>query len=316
MFIASMPCVGEVGRVALERVARSARVAASARASRRAVSLAEPRRHADAAVSTATAGRGRRAARATLERSRRPTPAILQVDRELVVAAELRVEVGEAGHASPARRSAGVAVHADPPGDAPRRPSAASWTSTTSPSAESQASVSSPRAPRSRAWRNAGIVFSGCIGPGAPVGERDRAPRPWVGLPERGERQASPALPLKGATSRADTCAWRPSRRNARAAGPSGSGPADLTVRVCADDDGRGAYRFRCPSLPRAPCSTTRAPAICALLVSRRRRREVVAASRPSSRAPDRPAAHARRPARLPPPAQARRLGRSSLADR
>lgn len=42
---------------------------------------------------------------------------------------------------------------------------------------------------------------------------------------------------------------------------------ADLTVRICADDDARGAYRFRCPRCERAVLHEA-TPAVCALLVS------------------------------------------------
>ncbi len=41
---------------------------------------------------------------------------------------------------------------------------------------------------------------------------------------------------------------------------------ADLTVKICADDD-RGAYRFRCPRCERAVLHDATS-AICALLVS------------------------------------------------
>lgn len=42
---------------------------------------------------------------------------------------------------------------------------------------------------------------------------------------------------------------------------------ADLTVRVCADDDELGAYRFQCPRCDHAVLHEA-SPAICALLVS------------------------------------------------
>lgn len=42
---------------------------------------------------------------------------------------------------------------------------------------------------------------------------------------------------------------------------------ADLTVRTCADDEGRGAYRFRCPRCEGSVLHDA-TPAICALLVS------------------------------------------------
>lgn len=48
----------------------------------------------------------------------------------------------------------------------------------------------------------------------------------------------------------------------------------DLTVRVCADDDGRGTYRFRCPACDAAVVHDA-TPAICALLASVGVREEV-----------------------------------------
>jgi hypothetical protein len=48
----------------------------------------------------------------------------------------------------------------------------------------------------------------------------------------------------------------------------------ELTVRVCADDDGRGAYRFRCPACSSAVVHEA-TPAICALLTSVGVREEV-----------------------------------------
>jgi hypothetical protein len=48
----------------------------------------------------------------------------------------------------------------------------------------------------------------------------------------------------------------------------------DVTVRMCADDEGWGAYRFRCPACAAAVAHEA-TPAICALLTSVGVRKEI-----------------------------------------
>ena len=105
-----------------------------------------------------------------------PTPGGLQVERQLVVGAELAVELGE-----PGARRGGRAAAAAPGSTRSRRQrtrrTTASWTSTTSPSPVSQASDSSPVAPALEGPAEGRERVLGQLGPGPPVGEGDRPPR-------------------------------------------------------------------------------------------------------------------------------------------
>ena len=84
----------------------------------------------------------------------------------------------------------------------------------------------------------------------------------------------------------------------------------DLTVRVCADDE-RGSYCFRCPDCRQAVAKEA-SRRIVDLLVSSGVRMQVWRLPGRAERVADRPAAHARRPPRLPPAPRRQRPGSRS----
>lgn len=75
------------------------------------------------------------------------------------------------------------------------------------------------------------------------------------------------ALPLKGPGWRVDHDLVATIKAECPRCGAVRLRVPDLTVRVCVDDESRGAYRFRCPACDRSVVHTA-TPAICALLAS------------------------------------------------
>jgi hypothetical protein len=76
-----------------------------------------------------------------------------------------------------------------------------------------------------------------------------------------------PRIGVKEARSRAETTDVATIKAACPGCGDVKLRVADLTVRICADDDERGAYRFRCPRCEHAVLHEATS-AICALLVS------------------------------------------------
>ena len=262
--------------------------------------------------STPTAGRAAPAAPATSS-STAAGGGVVDVERQLVVGAELGVQVGEPGHVELRQLGGG---RSGPPACAasPRR-ATAPWTSTTSPSALRRASDSRPRAPRLERPPEGGQGVLGRVGAGAPVGEGDRRGLWRIHGPIVTRSRTGTSRAQVAPARRADACTQvghERSGRWARMTTVRAQCPAcgdvqlhidDLTVRVCTDDDVPSAYRFRCPE-----CDPDRAPggepADRGSPRVRRRSAGDVALARRARRAPCRPAADPRRPPR---PARAAR---------
>ena len=272
---ASMPASAEVGRVALQRHRRPLRRRSSARASRRA-----PRRRASRAApsfdeQSQSRSRAPSAAAATSTIGAAPRRGLRRRSRARSRRRSSRVEVGEAGHVELGELGGG---RLRPPACAARpRRTTSSWTSTTSPSADSQASVSRPaRAPLERPAERRERVL-GHVGPGAPVGERDRGRHARL-LPTSHPARAI----LKCPRPHADGC-WQVGHECSWEVGPHDDHPSqmpgcgdvqlqidDLTVRVCATTTSRARTASGArPARRRCPATASRAHRRPARLVRR-----------------------------------------------